>query len=658
METAAGNKYSGILNALIENHGHEGAMNILAKASGYTSPPPTIDEFLDGPEYLGPVLVDNVTGKSRIYPIWRQALREIYPNPYYSPYTQIIITGAIGLGKSTFSIAGSLYDLCKITHLRDPQNYFGLIKSTEIQYALINATVGLAGSVLYEQMIDWIMSSPYFKKLVAKAPKGSLFPNKISVDYGSRPSHVLGKAIIGAILSEINFQNKVANQAKNNFTNILRRMQSRFMSSGGTLPGHIWIDSSKADADSFIENHIESSRGDRSVVIYDYSVWKVKEHLGIYCGDKFKVFVGDSNTDPFIVEREDQLRGIALNKVIDVPVEYRTSFESDINNSLRDIAGISTLSTFSFISSIEKISEALINTNPVTKEVVDLDFFIREQKLIDYLKLSDIMNERKPRFIHIDIGISNDKTGIACSYIDSIKEVVRLDISSGNYFKIREPVIKTEWVMVIKPMTGQQTALYKIRDFLVDLKVAGYPIALVSTDGYQSTNLRQDLTLVGIDTELLSVDRTKLPYTTLRAAILESRLTCVNHPILRKELSELIESSKKIDHPNVGCFTGNTLVNLYEKSSLKHIQVRFDNLSDQHCSKYLVKSYNTKSKQFSFELFSNPRITKEVTELIEIELEDGSVLRCTEDHLILTDIGYKMAKDLTEADVLVGDTNV
>ena len=47
--------------------------------------------------------------------------------------------------------------------------------------------------------------------------------------------------------------------------------------------------------------------------------------------------------------------------------------------------------------------------------------------------------------------------------------------------------------------------------------------------------------------------------------------------------------------------------------------------------------------------------TAMVDKLIEIELEDGTVIRCTPEHrLMLVDGTYKMAKDLTETDELMG----
>ena len=48
--------------------------------------------------------------------------------------------------------------------------------------------------------------------------------------------------------------------------------------------------------------------------------------------------------------------------------------------------------------------------------------------------------------------------------------------------------------------------------------------------------------------------------------------------------------------------------------------------------------------------------TATVTELMEIEDEQGNVIRCTPDHQIWTqNRGWVMAKDLTESDVLCAE---
>ena len=103
--------------------------------------------------------------------------------------------------------------------------------------------------------------------------------------------------------------------------------------------------------------------------------------------------------------------------------------------------------------------------------------------------------------------------------------------------------------MEIRSTPGQEVPIYKIQNFIMDLRSKGYPIKMVSTDGYQSTNLRQNLTLEGVETKLISVDRTKDPYNELRNIILEERIRLPNLPKLKKEIQELEDVGPKFDHP-------------------------------------------------------------------------------------------------------------
>ena len=81
-------------------------------------------------------------------------------------------------------------------------------------------------------------------------------------------------------------------------------------------------------------------------------------------------------------------------------------------------------------------------------------------------------------------------------------------------------------------------------------------IVLVTTDGYQSTNIRQDLKLAGFDTELLSVDRKKDPYLYLRNSIYEGRWTGPMHELLAEELLDVEDIGKKYDHSMHGSKDG------------------------------------------------------------------------------------------------------
>lgn len=63
--------------------------------------------------------------------------------------------------------------------------------------------------------------------------------------------------------------------------------------------------------------------------------------------------------------------------------------------------------------------------------------------------------------------------------------------------------------------------------------------------------------------------------------------------------------------------------------------------------------YDVESKKFETCEMSAPFITKKVSSYVELTFDDGFVLKCTEDHLILTDSGYVKAIDLTDKMIII-----
>ena len=527
-------------------------IELYAYLEGYISPPVDIITFIEDEYYLGKLL------KGRIYPIWRNALKKIFPNPFYSPYVEVVFTGAIGLGKTTIARIGLMYDLYKLLLLRDPHKKFNLIKSDMIVIALFNATLDLAEDVLYEPFKNLISSSDFFQSMLDIDPRRKTkeikFKNNIGIVVGSRFSHALGMAVFGGLLDEANFSDKVKDQVYNSYTAILRRMQSRFFQRGGKVPGHLYLVSSKKSASDFLEIHIENSKGKKGFVVFDYPVWEVKKHMGLYSGKTFKVFIGDDSMDPFIIDENTKLpSNIDSSRIINIPIEYRDDFEKDIYNSLRDIAGVSVGSTFRLFKSKEVIIKQAVVTNPVNQEIIRLDFYNPEDTILDKMNIDYLRNpidKHIPRFVHIDLALTKDRVGIAATYVKEYREVVRRNPVTMEMIKYREPVTITEFVIYIEALPSQEIPFYKIRDFIISLVKIGYPVAKVTLDGYQSIDMKQQLNVqYGIDTEIISVDKTKDPYLSFKSAILEGRAYIPNHPLLIKELIHLEERDKKVDHP-------------------------------------------------------------------------------------------------------------
>ncbi len=539
-----------MVDRLVDSYGRKATMRILAKKSGFVDVPPTIDEFITDSHYLG--------GCFDMYDKWQGAMRQVYPNPFFSPYLEVALTGAIGLGKTTVALTGTMYDMCRIQYLESPSEYFQLAKTTKIGFALINANIQLAKGVLGDQLDEFTQLSPYFKALRDEAQtqrNKPYLPKNVYVIQGSRFTHVLGQAVVGAILSELNFQTSVKDQAYDNYTNALTRLQSRFQACfqrTGSYPGRIWLDSSKNDANSFVETHLANNIDNPLLKLYDYPFWEVHRERMNYCGKNFKVFIGDQTRDPFIIENVRETIGLPEELTIDVPVEHEDRFRQNLPRSLRDIAGRGTWSTSKLISSIERLVAAMQRPNPVTLDEIPLDFFNEHQKIIDYLQYEDLVDDGRPRFIHIDLGLKTDRTGIACTRLDGFVDKYHLDPKTLQQIHVKEPMYCTEFVIALKCVPGQEVPIWKIREFIILLRERGLPIACVSTDGYQSTNLRQDLTRADFVCKLLSVDRTKDPYEYYRDCVLEGRWDGPMHPILDDEVRGLVDVGKKYDHPMDG----------------------------------------------------------------------------------------------------------
>ena len=95
---------------------------------------------------------------------------------------------------------------------------------------------------------------------------------------------------------------------------------------------------------------------------------------------------------------------------------------------------------------------------------------------------------------------------------------------------------------------------------------------------------------------------------------------------------------------NDHCLTGDTLV-LTENGEKP--------ISELVGTSGKVWSYNTDTKQPELKQYADCRLTQKQAQIYRIELEDGRYIRCTGEHPILTDKGYKRADELTADDSII-----
>lgn len=524
----------------------------------YDEVPVSIDQFIEDDRYMGKVFEN---GKL-IYPFWRNFLHDLFHNNVEKRF-EVAVSGAIGTGKSTISAIALMYLLYRTMCLKDPQKFYGLTANSPIVFVVLNLTLDLAYQGLYSMMVEAIKLSPWFCERVDIRGKYEFsieFPKNIGLMVGSNVQHTIGKNVLGAILDEVNFS-KAPKGSKNSvldmYRNIRRRLESRFLKQG-RIPGLLFLVSSKNSDLDFLEQYIQSIKHQKTTIVIDRAVYEIKPPE-TYTGERFNVAVGDKTKQSRILNSTEDLESAKQQgyRIISVPVEYRIAFEQDINDALKDISGISSVTTNKLIPYAGKI-ESIINYNRRSPFMLDqLTLGLNSNDDIkDYIEDLRLLKEdiHLPRFIHCDIGLKNDALGLSMVHSDRQTSINRYT-KEGKIESIIENHYVADFTLTIKALAGSEIPLFKVREFIIWLATTlGLHIQLVTFDGFQSADSIQLLKVAGLEAALQSVDRSADPYLNLRSCVLENRLELYNDPILIKELYDLEYDRKanKIDHPLEG----------------------------------------------------------------------------------------------------------
>ncbi len=563
---------------ILKEYSEEGQSNLLdeLRYSDYEEIPVDIMTFITEERYLGRGLwiVDEFTGerKCTVFPYWIEKLKEIFPDNTTTRYNTVILTGSIGLGKSFIAVVCQLYLLYRMLCLKDPYTYFGLQPIDKITFSMLNVTLEAAQGVGWDKMQQLLQSSDWFMErgnMNASRTNPQWQPPKgIELVFGSSNRHVVGRALFSNFSDEVNFGvgNNVEKQKaklKKMISQIDARMISRF-GKGTYLPTMNIIASSKDSEQAFMESYIEMKRQNESktTLIVDEPQWVVRNDKGspddpgsfyVAVGNKFlahellPVNVSDAEVQAY------KEKGYFMLKV---PPIYREAFEDNIDLALTDNAGISTSSTTKYISGVRLNQiKTDIYKNPFTKDIIEVgnspDDIMQYSNFFDLSRVST-RDMSRPLFIHLDMSLSGDKTGIAGVWITGKRPQ-----QAGTNDPSKELEFKVAFSVSIKAPKGFQVSFEKNRNFIRWLRDRGFAIKGVSSDTYQSAQIQQQLKADNFNTKILSVDRvdssTKqcLPYAFFKSAIYERHLQLYKDcELLTNEIVSLERlSDGHIDHP-------------------------------------------------------------------------------------------------------------
>jgi len=527
----------------------------------YVRKPVGIDEFLENDEYMGRVCSD-------LHPRWREDMR-IVLGPG-SKVAEWIMTGGIGIGKTTIAMSAIAYKIYCLSCLKSPARYYGLLHDSLIVFGIYSITKRQVADAGYFKLRGFIDTCPYFRLHYPRSRKIDskvVFPEKnVNVIPGSQELHALGLDLFSFAMDEVNFMRvkndkeggKATGQAYDLYNAVHARILSRFMRPGGTIPGLMLLMSSRNAQTSFLEEHLKKVKGSASSYVSDYPLWECKPKHRFQL-PKFNVEVGDRIARSRILGEGDNPRKGA--RVVTVPGEFKQTFLEDIDQALRDIAGVATFNVSPLIRDRQSIFDAsrAEMQHPFTKPVVTLD--VLDDTLLDEYFMTKLvckvessiykprLNPGCPRFMHIDIGLRGDCAGIAMSHISGMKVNQRVN-PDGTLSTVRNPFAVVDFMLRIVPPPGSEIDLSKLRAFVLFIKRL-YPLVQVTFDGFQSADSVQILKKQEIDACLLSVDRTDVPYLSLRSAFFDRRIACYEYTPFIDEMLDLERdaTSGKVDHP-------------------------------------------------------------------------------------------------------------
>ena len=555
---------------ILEQFSNEGKSDIFNNIlyQDYDEIPVDITTFLHDPYYLGKGLTDT-EGRFTLFPYWEDLLKRMYPDPLKPAICNTLaLTGGIGLGKSTIMVITGCYELYRMLCLKDPYTYYGLQPIDLITFAVINITVDAAQGVAWSKLQSLIQSSGWFmshgKVNRANTPEWTP-PKGIELIYGSMPSHIIGRALFWCGQDEVSFRKNMdvekQKQAAAELVNSAdARMKSRFMK-GEKNPTLLVLASSKRTDQSFLETWIENKKKNESktTIVVDEPQWVIRTDKD--SERKFKVAIGNKFLSSEILplnitdDEVDTYRNRGF-RIIEVPMGYYENFLDDIDIALTNIAGISTTNLSTYISGERLVQTKFDGANAFRKDIITVGNGIDDKtQYSDFFDLSVITPEMKakPLFIHLDMSLTGDKTGIAGVWIKG-KRPPQEGVPQG-----KEVVFQMAFCVSVKAPKGHQVSFEKNRNFIRWLKEQGFRIKGVTCDTFQSASLLQELQAEGFDAKTLSVDRVKdnvcEPYQYVKSAIYEQRLLIPNKgtTLLTEEFLGLERNNTngKIDHsPN------------------------------------------------------------------------------------------------------------
>lgn len=467
--------------------------------------------------------------------------------------------------------------------LHDPQKYFGLMPGSRIAFMLMSTKDSQAKEVLFGDIKARIDNAEWFKQVPTDWKKRSVkaydpdfknqlrFPKDIWVLPGNSAETTFeGYNILGGILDEGDSHKTTENKdyAEVGWRTIKARVTSRFtnpetgehrgllIAIGQMKIAQGFMARTKTKMEKANEKNRREGKPELAKVVH-MAIWESfgwEKYRNKKTG-KIEVFWYD--IDRKIIVPPAAASAVQSDRIIKIPISYQDDFEMDPVQALKDHAGIPPHVDDPFIGVPDRVREAQEAWSKRFPDFLPVVGRPDRPQFHESFGYPENPPSAVKRVLHTDIAYAahGDALGMAMAHIPELVEI------NGEI----KPVIVFDFLLRIKPSGGQKLMLSDFRKLIFEVRdERKFKIAVTSFDGFQSQDSIQILREKRFNTAELSVDRTKGPYEELREAIYERRIEFppmhvylkkgdvekVN--IVEKELLELTDTGRKIDHPPKG----------------------------------------------------------------------------------------------------------
>jgi hypothetical protein len=601
-------KLVGVLDSLRKSVERKDA-SFLGQQRGYkTDKIVDVIEFVESREYYN--IEDGLwqSEQEDLWKIWHEK-----PTPL-----EVVLTGAQGTAKSSTAHFSMSYLLYLLSLMHSPQAELNILRNDEIFIIIQSFKLETAEDAVYTRILRGVDASPYFQKHFPRNTKLSSelrFPNNIILKpITGSINAVQSKNVLGGVITEINemkvhknsvmlanTDKQVLDVGQEVFHNFRNRVIGRFKKiiESGDFINRIVIDSARRYLGDFTDRKTEEAKTDDTILVIERSLWSARpfdyegeswfpvEMATDYRPARILTRIEDAEqwSDEFKKRKYQDIFHAAYSRllnsderawmqgnlnVIMVPESHRKDLEKDIEDGLRDFAGVPATATGRFIpypTEINKAIESFVartsGASLFNSESVILKKDTPWAHIINYQYIEQLLVEGEFEWaVHVDTSLGQqDAAGLGVVrivdkvvvekpflYDPSIQEVRRID-------NVELPVYCVDGALQICAPPGEHINLLLLADLICELK-EHINIVWGSADWMESESMLATWREKKIVSGKRSVDKTPDAYFELRHAIRDERILLPPHSILDTEIRHLqrvvTRGAVKITHPDAG----------------------------------------------------------------------------------------------------------